>query len=101
LGASYWQRLRHVTLPLVAPSVLAASVLVFAYTFGAYEVPFLLGQRYPSALPVLAYRRYVDTDLTARPEAMALSVLMALISAGLIAIYMRLASTSTLAQTDQ
>lgn len=101
LGASYWQGLRHVTLPLVAPTVLAASVLVFAYTFGAYEVPFLLGQRYPSALPVLAYRRYVDTDLTARPEAMALSVLIALISAGLIAIYMRLASTSALAQTDR
>ncbi len=90
LGATYWQRLRYVTLPLIAPSVLAASVLVLAYTFGAYEVPFLLGQRYPSALPVLAYRQYVDTDLAARPEAMALSVLIALISTVLIAVYLRL-----------
>jgi putative spermidine/putrescine transport system permease protein len=90
LGATYWQRLRYITLPLIAPSVLAASVLVFAHTFGAYEVPFLLGQRYPSALPVLAYRRYADTDLAARPEAMALSVLIALLSTALIAVYGRL-----------
>lgn len=90
LGATDWQRLRHITLPLIAPSVLAASVLVFAYTFGAYEVPFLLGQRYPSALPVLAYRRYVDTNLAARAEAMALSIVIALICTGLIVMYARL-----------
>ncbi len=90
LGAAYWQRLRHVTLPLIAPSVLGASVLIFAYTFGAFEVPFLLGQRYPSTLPVLAYRHYTDTNLTARPEAMAVSVILILISATLIGVYLRL-----------
>ncbi len=90
LGANRWQRFRYVILPLILPAVLTSSILVFAFTFGAFEVPLLLGQRYPSALPVLAYRSYTDVDLNARPEAMALSVIITLISTALIFAYMRL-----------
>ena len=90
LGANEWQRFRHVILPLITPGVLAASILVFAFTFGAFEVPLLLGRRFPSALPVLAYRNYTDVDLNARPEAMAMSVIIALVSTGLIFVYMQL-----------
>lgn len=92
LGANRWQRFRYVILPLIMPGVLTSSILVFAFTFGAFEVPLLLGQRYPSALPVLAYRSYTDVDLNARPEAMALSVIITLISTALIFAYMRLAN---------
>lgn len=90
LGANRWQRFYHVILPLILPGVLASSILVFAFTFGAFEVPLLLGQRYPSALPVLAYRSYTDVDLNARPEAMAMSVIIALVSTLSIFAYMRL-----------
>jgi putative spermidine/putrescine transport system permease protein len=91
LGAGRWQRFRFILLPLLKPALLSASVLVFAFTFGTYETPFLLGQHYPSALPVLAYRSYVDVDLTARPAAMAMSVVIIVLSAGLILVYTRLA----------
>lgn len=90
LGAGRWQRFRYVVLPLLRPNILSASVLVFAFTFGAFEVPLLLGSRYPSALPVMTYRLYTDVDLNARPEAMALSVIIAVIVTILIAIYARL-----------
>lgn len=90
LGANRWQRFRHVVLPLLRPNILSSSVLVFAFTFGAFEVPLLLGSRYPSALPVMTYRLYTDVDLNARPEAMALSVIIAVIVTVLIAIYARL-----------
>lgn len=89
LGARRWQRFRYVTLPFLAPGILSSSILVFAFTFGAFEVPLLLGQRFPSALPVLAYRLYSDVDLQARPEAMALSVIISAVIAGLIFVYMR------------
>ncbi|GGL53304.1 ABC transporter permease [Wenxinia marina] len=90
LGASRWQALRHVLLPLILPGVLAASVIVFAFTFGAYEIPALLGQSYPAALPVLAWRRFTDPDLAARPEAMATALVIALLSAAMIWAYVRL-----------
>ncbi len=89
LGANRWQRFRFITLPLIMPGVLSASILVFAFTFGAFDVPFILGQRFPSALPVLAYRRYVAVDLTQRPEAMAMSMIIALLITLLIFVYRR------------
>ncbi len=89
LGASRWQAFRHVLLPLIFPGVLSASVMVFAFTFGAYEIPAVLGANYPATLPVLAYRSYTDVDLAARPEAMAMAVVIAILSAIMIAIYIR------------
>ena len=80
LGASRWQTFRHVVLPLILPAVLAAAVIVFAYTFGAFEIPALLGQHHPAALPVLAYQLYTDPDLAARPQAMALAMVIAALS---------------------
>ena len=89
LGASRWQAFRHVLLPLIFPGALSASVIVFAFTFGAYEIPAILGANYPAALPVLAYRKYTDVDLAARPEAMAMAIVIALLSAVMIYLYVR------------
>jgi putative spermidine/putrescine transport system permease protein len=89
LGASRWQAIRHVLLPMIYPGVMSSSVMVFAFTFGAYEIPAVLGASYPATLPVLAYRNYTDVDLAARPEAMAIAVIIAILSAILIGFYMR------------
>ena len=90
LGARPWQRFRHVVLPLITPSVAATSILVFAFTFGSYEVPFLLGRPFPAALPVVALQYYRDVDLAARPQAMALAVVISVLVAVLVAVYMAL-----------
>ena len=90
LGASKWQSFRYVLLPLIFPGVLSASVIVFAFTFGAYEIPALLGQNYPAALPVLAYRQYTDVDLAARPEAMAMAIVIAVLAGLMIWAYTKL-----------
>lgn len=92
LGASAWQRIRHVTLPLVAPPVAAASTLVLAFAAGSFEVPFLLGRAYPATLPVVALQYYRDADLTSRPQAMAVGVLIAGFSTVLLAAYLMLTS---------
>lgn len=90
LGAGRWQRFRYVLLPLLLPGILSSSVIVFAFAFGAFEVPFFLGVAFPQTLPVLAYRSYADVDLRARPEAMAMGVIIAAVVAALALLYMRL-----------
>lgn len=92
LGAGRWQRLRHVTLPVLAPSVAAGSVLVFAFTAGSYEVPYLLGRPYPATLPVVALQSYGDSDLGARPQAMAVAVVLALLTGLLVVAYLSVLS---------
>ncbi len=79
LGATTWQRFRYVILPVLLPGVLSTAIIVFAFAFGTFEVPLLLGASYPAVLPVLAHQRYTDVDLASRPEAMALAVLTTLI----------------------
>lgn len=81
LGARPWARLRHVTLPLATPALLAAAAITFAYTLGSYEVGWLLGAAFPEPLPVLSYRLFTSTDLTARPDAMAVAVTTTVIAA--------------------
>lgn len=77
LKAGPWQRFRHITLPTIFPSLSAAALIVFAYTFGAFEVPFLMGRTYPMLLPVWAYKSYSDVDLMARPEGIATGLVIA------------------------
>jgi putative spermidine/putrescine transport system permease protein len=77
LKADRWQRFRYITLPVISPSLGAACLIVFAYTFGSFEVPFLLGQTYPMMLPVWAYKNYSDVDLLARPEGIATGLIIA------------------------
>lgn len=80
LGASPWQRLRYVTLPLVLPGLAAGAALVFAFVLGAYEVPALLGVRYPRMLAVLALEFFVNPDLNRRAEGMAISLLISVLT---------------------
>jgi putative spermidine/putrescine transport system permease protein len=94
LGAGRWQRFRYVTLPLIMPGTLSAFIIVFAYIFGAFEIPYLLGRTDPTALPVLGFRYYLDIDLNARAEAMAINVLMLLFVLVLIAIYSKISRTT-------
>ena len=79
LKAGPWQRFRYVILPTIFPSLGAAALIVFAFTFGAFEVPYLLGRTYPMMLPVQAYKKYADIDLMQRPEGIATGLVIAVV----------------------
>ena len=72
------------------PNLFSASIIVFAFSFGAYEVPAILGVNYPQMLPVMAFEFFLNPDLNARSECMALSMIIALIVMILVVIYFRL-----------
>lgn len=91
LGANRWQRFWYVLMPLIMPGLLSTSIIVFAFIFASYEIPLLLGVRFPTTLPVLAFRNYQDPDLALRPQAMAISVILAVIAIILLVAYRRLA----------
>lgn len=92
LGANPWQCFWNVTLPMLKPGILSSSLIVFGYIFSSFEVPFLLGATRPRPLPVLVYRSFSDTDLSHRPEAVALGLILAMVSMGLMGVYLWLTS---------
>lgn len=91
LGASPWVVWRRVELPLIAPGVVAAALAVFAFVFGAYEVPLLLGRTYPAMLGVVAERRFRSVDLLDQPGAIAIALTISAVAALLVWGYLRLA----------
>lgn len=87
LGASGIRSFFHITLPLCMPAVNKALLIIFAFSFGAYELPFLLGATIPKALPVQAYVEYIHPDLRHRAYAMAMNGVMLLITLGISGMY--------------
>lgn len=90
LGANSWQCFYRVTLPLIMPALSSASVIVFAFVFGNFEIPKLLGAKYPAPLPVMTVEFFQDPDLNARAEGMAMSMIVAFLILILVVFYMRL-----------
>ena len=68
LGATRWQAFRHVTLPLLVPSIAAAAVIVFIFTFTSFGVVLVLGGPALHTLEVEIYTQtfsYLKLDVAA------------------------------------
>ena len=90
LGASQFQIFWNIYLPLILPGIGSAFIIVFAFSFGAFEIPMLLGPSNPRTLPVLAYQRFSSVDLLQRPYAMVIMVVVSIICFILIYFYKKL-----------
>ncbi|TCT11011.1 putative spermidine/putrescine transport system permease protein [Paralcaligenes ureilyticus] len=88
MGASRWQILRHVLLPLAMPGILASALLVFAYNASAFAIPLLLGGRRVTMLAVLI--RDQIAPLLNWPAASAASVILMLVTLGVMAVSQKL-----------
>ncbi len=59
LGAGPWQRLRHVTIPLLAPALSAAAAIVFLFSFTSFGIVLILGGPSYSTLETEIYGQAV------------------------------------------
>lgn len=87
LGASKFQSFIYIILPLSMPTIVSSFIILFAFSFGSYEVPFLIGASTPKALSVYSYVNYISSDLRKRSLAMAINTILSLISFVLLIIY--------------
>ena len=91
-GANGWQRLRHVTLPLLKPNLQVALILRTILAFQVFAVVVALAGRTMPVLAGEAYYFYGNRDL---PVAAGYAVLILLLSIANTAIYLRLLRTNT------
>ncbi|WP_233143973.1 ABC transporter permease [Lottiidibacillus patelloidae] len=86
-GATTYIYLKEIVIPLLLPTWIAATFIVFAFTFSSFEIPYLLGVTYPVTLPVYAFTVFTSGGLEGRPEALAVNVILVLVTAllGLLA----------------
>ena len=56
LGANLWQRLRYVIIPNMIPGILSGSLLVFAISFGEFEVTSMVAGFSSQTLPLILFQ---------------------------------------------
>jgi spermidine/putrescine transport system permease protein len=84
LGASRWQAMRLVLLPLLMPAIFAALALVFAISIDDFVISaFLVAEQSTVTLPV---RLYSSTRLGPTPALNALATILMLITLGAITV---------------
>lgn len=91
LGAGPTRIFLRITLPRMLPAMHSAFIILFLYAFGAFDIPFLLGESHPGMLAIRVYNIYFQRDLADRPQAMAILSIMFLCSMLFIMLYNRLA----------
>ncbi len=80
LGASRLRAFRHVTLPLLAPSIIAAASIVFLFTFTSFGVALLLADPTHATLEVEIYRQAVELFDLRTAAALALVQIVAVLA---------------------
>lgn len=94
LGAGPWTLFRTVTLPLLLPSLLAASLLVFLFCFTSFGVVLILGGLRFATLEVEIYRQAVA--LFNLPMAATLALIQMVCTFAVMAVYTRIQSRASL-----
>ena len=88
LGANPFQAFWKITLPLSIRQYLAAFFIIFSFSFGAFDLPYLLGATSPKALSVLSYQE-LQRGFLQRPVALAYNGIILLFSLFLSYFYFK------------
>lgn len=76
LGASKPRIFFTIVLPRLAPALHTSFIILFLYSFGAFDIPYILSESRPGMLSLNVFDLYFKHDLARRPEAMAILTLM-------------------------
>jgi thiamine transport system permease protein len=99
LGANPWQTFKEITLPLLRPSILAATLLVFLFNFTSFGVVLMLGGPQYATLEVEIYIQALH--MLNLPLAGVLSILQLIFTLGITVGYNRLAGLREFALTPR
>jgi spermidine/putrescine transport system permease protein len=86
LGATPWQSFWRITVPLMAPGMVAAALFAFAVSFDQFVISYFLAPPGKTTLPVEIYSA-IRKGFT--PEVNAISTIIILVSMGLMLLFAR------------
>lgn len=91
LGAGPVRTFFTVAVPLMAPMLNQIFIILFLYTLGGFDIPWLLGGSSPQMVPMTVYSLYFQGSLSDRSIAMAALTMIAALAVVFVVIYSRIA----------
>lgn len=76
LGGSTTRIFFSVILPMLQKTLITLFIILFCFTFASFEVPYLLGNPSNQTVALTAYDLFTQADLTTRPQAFALNLVI-------------------------
>jgi len=92
LGAESRQIFTGIIIPHLMPVISTVFIILFIYNIGSFEIPYVLGSSNPGMLSIRIFDYFFQKDLSMRPFAMAMLVIILLFSTLFIYIYSRVIS---------
>lgn len=92
LGAGPLRIFFRIILPQLTPVLNTTFIILFLYSFGAFDLPFIIGGSRPEMLSVMVYNYFFQRELAYRPVAMAALSLMFLFASLFVFFYSKAAS---------
>jgi putative spermidine/putrescine transport system permease protein len=83
---------RKIIYPHIAPALDTTFIILFLYSLGAFDIPYLIGGSSPRMLSITVYNLYFRRDLAVRPQALALLSLLFLFSLLFVVLFFRVSS---------
>lgn len=93
LGGGKIYIIRRIVIPSSMPSVISVFLILFLYSFGGFEIPFLLGGSKPVMISVTVYDMLFRKGFAYRAEAMVVLIIILLISIIILLLFFRLFKT--------
>ena len=90
LGARWPRILLTIILPTLVPVLSSTFLILFVYTFGAYDIPLILGESRPAMISQLLYRLYFHRPWEEGAQAAAGMVILFLASLLMVLMYERI-----------
>jgi len=98
MGVTGWQRALKVITPLLLPTILGGSLLVFVRAFADFGTPMLIGQGFRT-IPVLIYSSFVGEVSVDRSFAAAVAVIVIAVTLGVFLVQKFIVDRRTFSMT--
>lgn len=92
LGASPLRSFFTLILPFIMPVLNTTFIILFIFSFGGFDLPFVLGDSNPGMITIRIYEYYFQRDIALRPVAMAMLTLVFSFSLIFILGYLKLSA---------
>ncbi len=93
LGATPFQVFYTLTLPYITPILKVSFIIIFLYSLGAFDIPYIMSESQPEMISVSVFNTFFKRDLIHRSEAAAELVILFTLSLGALLWFFKLKGT--------